>query len=185
MSSKKSLRQEMRALLSAQSPEERDRKSRLIQKKLFNTPAFQRAGTVCFYVSLPMEVNTYPMIVEALHLGKKVLAVQVDWVKKELKLKEIRHLKKDLAPGILGIPEPVAGIPEVALEEARCFIVPALAFDAGGHRLGRGGGFYDRLLARIKPEVPTIGLAFSFQQLPQIPLEDHDRIVQIVLTDKN
>ena len=184
MRTKKSLRREFRTLLSAQSMEERDRKSRVIQKKLFETPAFQSAGTVCFYVSLPMEVNTHPMIERALAVGKKVLVPLVDLENKELKLKEIRDLRKDLAPGTLGILEPVAGTKSADAREAQCFIVPGLVFDAEGHRLGHGGGFYDRLLGTLPPKVATVGLAFSFQVLPRIPFEEHDKAVGIVLTDK-
>ena len=183
LKSKRALREEIKRLLSAQSVEERDSKSRVIQKKLFETPAFQSAGTVCFYVGLPMEVNTRPMIAEALELGKKVLAPLVDLENKELKLKEIHDLEKDLSPGTLGILEPSEKARTADLDEVECLIVPALAFDREGCRLGRGAGFYDRLLARLPHETMTIGLAFSFQVLPQIPLEYHDRPVDIVLTE--
>ena len=181
---KKALRQEIRSLLSAQSAEERDQKSRAIQKKLFETPAFQRASTVCFYVSMPVEVDTHPMIERSLRSGQKVLVPLVDLENKELKLKEIRDLKTDLSPGILGILEPGAGTRDADLREAQCVVVPGLVFDLQGNRLGRGGGFYDRLLAGLPAKVATIGLAFSFQVLPKIPLEDHDRAVEIVLTEK-
>ena len=175
----------MKALLSAQSMEERDAKSRVIHKKLFQTPVFKNAGTVCFYVSLPMEVNTHPMIEESLRLGKRVLVVLVDLENKELKLKEIRDLKKDLAPGILGILEPVPQTRTADVREAQCIIVPGLVFDPKGYRLGRGGGYYDRFLKTLPSQVATIGLAFSFQVLPEIPLQDHDSAVQIVLTEKS
>ena len=184
MKTKKALREEIKHLLSAQSVEERDSKSRVIEKKLFEAPAFKSAGTVCFYVALPMEVNTLPMIERALGMGKKVLAPLVDLENKELKLKEIHDLEKDLAPGALGILEPAAKARTADLSEVECLIVPALAFDAEGCRLGRGAGFYDRLLAGLSPKTVTIGLAFSFQVLPQIPLEHHDKAVKILLTEK-
>ena len=181
---KKALRKEISSLLSAQSAEERDQKSRVIGQKLFKTPVFQRSGTVCFYVSMSMEVNTRPMIEESLKAGKKVLVPLVDLENKELKLKEIRDLKKDLAPGVLGILEPVAGTRDADVQEVQCVVVPGLGFDAQGNRLGRGGGFYDRFLARLPAKVPTIGLAFSFQVFPQIPLDGHDHAVEVVLTEK-
>jgi 5-formyltetrahydrofolate cyclo-ligase len=181
---KKSLRQEIKDLLSAQSVEERDKKSRAIQKKLFGTPVFQRAGTVCFFVSMPMEVNTHPMIEEALRLGKTVLVPLVDLENKELKLKQIRDFRKDLSPGTLGILEPASGTKDVPAKDVECVIVPGLVFDGDGNRLGRGGGFYDRLLAGLPAKASTIGLAFSFQVLPNIPLENHDRSVGLVLTEK-
>ena len=174
----------MLSLLSTQFIDERDRKSAIIQKKLFGTPSFLEAGTVCFYVSLPMEVSTHAMIGDALASGKKVLVPAVDLKNKELHLKEIRDFKKDLAPGTLGILEPVSRTKSAELGEAQCFVVPALAFDVNGHRLGRGGGFYDRLLAQLPTEVSTIGLAFSFQVFPEIPLQSHDRPVNMVLTEQ-
>ena len=183
MRDKKSLRRKALSLLSAQDAQERGRKSKVIQEKLFRHPFFLKAKTVCFFVSLPREVDTHPMIEQALVMGKKVLVPLVDLENKELKLKEVRDLRRDLAPGTLGILEPARSAREAGVEEADCFIVPALAFDAKGHRLGRGGGYYDRLLARLPKDTHTLGLAFSFQVLPSIPLEDHDRAVDSVLTE--
>ena len=174
----------MRVLLSAQSVSERDRKSRLILERLCENAAFKRAGAVCFYVPLPVEVDTRLMIERSLEVGKRVLVPLVDLENKELKLKEIRDLVKDLAPGTLGILEPVVATKEAELRDVECLLLPALAFDPKGRRLGRGGGYYDRLLAKLPAKVTKIGLAFSFQVLPQIPLEDHDRTVDLVLTEK-
>ena len=170
-------------MLSAQNAQDRDRRSLIIQEKLFRHPDFQKAGTVCFFVSLPMEVDTHPMIERALALGKKVLVPLVDLENKELKLKEVREFRRDLEPGTLGILEPAASAREAGVNEAGCFIVPAVAFDKKGYRLGRGGGFYDRLLSKLPDGTRTLGLAFSFQVLPSIPLEDHDRAVNSVLTE--
>lgn len=174
----------MLALLSAQSVQERDLKSAAIQAKLLGMRAFQSAGAVCFYVALPTEVDTHPMIEASLKLGKKVLVPLVDLENKELKLKEIRDFRKDLAPGALGILEPGPHTRSCAPSEPECYLVPALAFDEKGYRLGRGGGFYDRLLSSLTPETATIGLAFSFQVLPAVPLEPHDRAVQTILTEE-
>ena len=174
----------MKALLSAQSVGERSRKSRVIQEKLLENQAFQKAGTVCFYVALPQEVDTHDLIERSIGLGKRVLVPLVDLENKELKLKEIRDLRKDLAPGTLGILEPVSHTKIAELREAECILVPGLAFDEKGHRLGRGGGYYDRLLQGLPATITKIGLAFSFQVVPQIPLEAHDQRVDLVLTEK-
>ena len=184
MKSKKSLRQDIKALLLAQSVGERDQKSRVISKKLLEHPDFRKAGIVCFYVSMPMEVDTHPLIEASLKMGKKVLVPLVDLENKELKLKEIRDLNKDLAPGTLGILEPAASTKTVDARDVECILVPGLAFDKRGHRLGRGGGFYDRLLSQMSSRVKKIALTFSFQVLPDIPLEDHDQTVDEVLTEQ-
>ena len=174
----------MHSSLLAQSREARDQKSRLIQKKLFEHAAFRKADVVCFYVALPMEVNTQPMIEETLKMGKKVLVPLADLENKELKLYEIRDLYADLAPGALGIMEPRRDKTRQAdAKEADCVIVPGLAFSASGERLGRGAGFYDRFLSGLSAKTPKIALAFSFQVLPQIPQETHDHAVDIVLTE--
>ena len=185
MDAKKSLRREIKSLLSAQTLEERDEKSWRIQKKLFEHAAFQKAGVVCFFVALPEEVNTHPMIQGSLKSGKKVLVPLVDLENKELKLYEIRDLSTDLVPGALGILEPRPDRARRAdPKETDCVIVPGLAFSAIGERLGRGAGFYDRFLSGLPAKTPKIALAFSFQVLPQIPQETHDHRVDFILTDK-
>jgi len=184
VNTKKSLRQKTLSLLSAQNPKERDQKSRQIQKKLFKETAFCKAKVVCFYVALPMEVNTHPMIEDALRVGKKVLVPLVDLENKELKLYEIRNFAKDLAAGTLGILEPVHSQARLAdVKEVDLVIVPGLAFDKSGNRLGRGAGFYDRFLSQFSAKIPKIALAFSFQVVPQIPHETHDQRVDKVLTE--
>ena len=184
MHTKKSLRQEMKARLSAQTAVERAVKSLEIKKKLFELPVFRRSKCVWFYVSLPEEVETLPMICEALGAGKKILVPLTDLENKKLSLFEIRDPEKELRPGVLGIREPDRDLAHPAkIEEADCVIVPGLAFDKAGHRLGRGAGLYDRSLAKLSPRVPKIGLAFSFQIFPEIPQEDHDQTLDVVLTD--
>ena len=131
-----------------------------------------------------MEVNTQPMIEEALKMGKKVLVPLADLENKELKLYEIRDMAVDLAPGTLDILEPRREKTRPAdAKEADCVIVPGLAFGATGERLGRGAGFYDRFLSKLSAGTPKIALAFSFQVLPQIPQETHDHVVDFVLTE--
>lgn len=184
MDEKKSLRQKMKTLLKAQKPEERDLSSLQIQEKLLEHEAFQKAGTVCFFVSLPEEVDTRSMIAKALKSGKTVLVPLADLENKELKLYEIREPEKDLAPGALGIPEPRPEKTRRAeAKEVQCVIVPGLAFGSTGERLGRGAGFYDRFLSSLPKGTPKIALAFSFQVLPQIPQETHDQIVDFILTE--
>ncbi|NQX03040.1 5-formyltetrahydrofolate cyclo-ligase [bacterium] len=84
------------------------------------------------------------------------------------------HPGHDLVPGTLGILEPAAGTPEVALREIDAFICPGLAFDDHHHRLGRGRGFYDRLLAQARPDSLKVGICFPFQRVPDTFPEPHD-----------
>ncbi len=184
MWTKKSLRQEMRTQLRAQSLEDRDAKSLSIQEKLFRLDAYRRARTVCFFVGMDDEVNTVPMIENALSDGKRVLVPLTNLENKELKLFEIRDIRQDLAPGVLGILEPDPSKAKKAeAAEAECVVVPGLAFDQKFGRLGRGAGLYDRFLASLSPSAFKVGLAFSFQVFPDIPQEEHDHPLDAVLTE--
>jgi 5-formyltetrahydrofolate cyclo-ligase len=174
----------MRSALEAQSLEDRNRKSLKIQKKLLEHPAFRNARTVCFFVGMDTEVNTVPMIEESLALGKRVLVPRVHLEKKELRLFEVRDLHSELSLSTLGILEPNAWAKAADPASAECVFVPGLAFDAAHNRLGRGAGYYDRLLPKFGARAPKIGLAFSFQVLPEIPCENHDHPLDEVLTEK-
>ncbi len=184
MKTKKSLRREATLRLQALSPEERVQKSLRIQEKLFGLDAFRIARTVCFYVGTDTEVHTVPMIEKAIVLGKRVLVPRINLENKELKFFEIKDVRGDLAPGALGILEPDPRKAKTAsLGEVECVIVPGLAFDAFKRRLGRGAGFYDRFLANIPSKVFKVALAFSFQIFPEVPCEDHDQLMDEVITD--
>ena len=84
-----------------------------------------------------------------------------------------------LAPGAFGIHEPMDIWPRAT---PQLLLVPLLAFDATGHRLGYGGGFYDRTIALLK--VPTIGIAYAGQEVPALPVDDHDMVLDTVLTER-
>jgi 5-formyltetrahydrofolate cyclo-ligase len=175
----------MRARLKGQSLEERNQKSLLIKEKLFALDAFRRARAVCFFVGMDEEVNTLPMIEKTMAMGKRVLVPQVNLENKELRLFEVRDLRRDLRPGVLGIlePDPASAVPAKA-EDADCVVVPGLAFDKMKRRLGRGAGFYDRFLSGLDKRAFKVGLAFSFQVFPEIPHEEHDHDLDEVLTEK-
>ncbi len=174
----------MHQLLGSQSSEARRERSLRIQKKLFLLARFKKAQCICFYVSLPSEVDTTGMIDEALKQGKRVLVPLANLENKELSLYEIKSRTRDLKKGAQGVMEPrVDKTRLVRLEEAECLVVPGAAFDKKNHRLGRGKGYYDRFLKKFGPKVLKIGLAFSFQVVSRVPTEDHDASVDKVLTD--
>jgi 5-formyltetrahydrofolate cyclo-ligase len=87
-----------------------------------------------------------------------------------------------LQPGYRGIPEPTGPVVDLAVIE--CAIVPGVAFDLDGGRLGRGGGHYDRLLAALPTTCLRIGLAFSCQIVPRVPMDTHDQAVDVVVSDR-
>ena len=89
----------------------------------------------------------------------------------------------DTAPGYRGIPEPAAELPRVAIEDVDWVLVPGVAFDIHGRRLGYGGGYYDRLLALLRPGVLRVAGAFDLQVVAQVPAAPHDLIVDVIVTE--
>jgi 5-formyltetrahydrofolate cyclo-ligase len=171
---KKTLRQQIRAAKKQHTPEELHRQSDLVLQQLAAHPRFQTAQRIMLYASLPDEVQTLDFLEQWRHRKTIILPTVVgdDIIPVEL------ADNVDFAEGDFHIPEPqnhpYAGSFDL-------IVVPGMAFDREGHRLGRGRGYYDRFLAR-HPQVHTIGLCFDFQLLPEIPCEPHDRIIDEIIT---
>lgn len=183
MEDKRSLRKRVRGLMEAQAPADRRRRSLAIEEKLFALDAFRQAKAVCFYVSMPHEVDTEPMIDKALARGMRVCVPRCDGASATLTLYAIGS-RDELVPGTWGILEPSPDASRVVKpEEVGCVIVPGVAFDAEGGRVGNGKGFYDRFLKTLRPDAAKIGLAFSLQMVPGVPAEAHDVKLDLVLTD--
>jgi 5-formyltetrahydrofolate cyclo-ligase len=138
---------------------------------------------VCCYVSLPHEVQTWRMMEAMLSRGKRVVVPVTQPGTKRLTLSEVRDPASELAEGAFGVwePLPLARRP-VRMRDLDLVLVPGLAFDRRGHRLGHGHGYFDRFLARLPKTTPTVGLAFRFQFLDRLPTAAHDHPVQTILT---
>jgi 5-formyltetrahydrofolate cyclo-ligase len=123
------------------------------------------------------------MIEEMIEHGKRVVVPVTAARTRRLWLSEVRDPATDLARGAHGVwePRPGAGRP-VPLREVDLVLVPGVAFDRRGHRLGHGFGYFDRFLSRLPKTIPTVGLAFRFQLLDRLPVASHDHAVQTVLT---
>jgi len=178
MLTKAQLRNKILLRLKAQKEEQRKRKSSIIKEKLLRTAAFKKAKTVMFYMTFDGEVNTDEMIEEARQQGKQV-AVPV--CKQNRRINPCR-LKSDtgLVKGPYGIREPRPQKP-IKLKDLELVIIPGVAFDKKGNRLGRGKGYYDRFLSRLGAKITTIGLAFDFQVLPSVPATSEDVRVHRVI----
>jgi 5-formyltetrahydrofolate cyclo-ligase len=138
-------------------------------------PGFAAAQTVLLYVTaFPEEIHTEPMLRLALARAKRLLCPRVDRYERRLRLFRVADLDADLTPGTLGIPEPRAGCEEVAPDQVDWVLVPGLAFDDRGYRIGRGAGHYDRLLPKLRNGVPRWALAFDCQWVDALPVEPHD-----------
>ena len=173
---KTELRREIRARKRAMTEVEIEERSARLAQLFFASRAYQNAKTIYGYLPYNQEVRTVPMLERALKDGKKVAVPKV--YGEEMKFLYLDDLTA-VAKGYAGIPEPIADEP-VAHDETALVLMPGLAFDPQGHRIGYGGGFYDKFLA-AEPNHPTLALCYEFQMLPKLDVEDHDIPVDTVL----
>ena len=160
------------------SKEEILERSRKIQKNLFGLKQYSDSKTVMFFVSFNSEVRTHDMVIEALK-SKTVAVPKV--IHHEIEPSVIIDFS-NLVPARFGIPEPI-DIMKIAHKHIDMVLVPGIAFDREGHRIGYGFGFYDKFLAKV-PKAVKIGLAFDFQIVDHVPKETHDIPVDLIVTDK-
>ena len=176
------VRKRMREILSAMPPEAVARKSRLACQAVAALEEFRSAEAIMTYLPIAGELNATAIALAAWRLAKTVLVPKVNWRRRCMLAVEIDSLDDGLLAGRHGIPEPVRDAPWPA-DRIDLVIVPALAYDRTGARLGRGGGFYDRFLAQAELRAVACGLAFDEQVLAELPLQPHDRRVHMLVTD--
>ncbi|MGB9715175.1 MAG: 5-formyltetrahydrofolate cyclo-ligase [Thermodesulfovibrionales bacterium] len=163
---------------------ERREKDELIKFNLFNLSEFKIVKTLLFYVSFRSEVDTISLIEESLQMNKKIIVPKVDEKMHQLRLYEINNLK-ELSSGFMGILEP--SLPDERIRDMKDIdlaIIPGIAFDHSGNRIGYGAGYYDILLSNTKKKPPLVALAYEEQLIDLIPSEVHDVKVDIIVTDK-
>ena len=173
---KKELRRSIRERKRAMTEEEIVSRSEKLGVLFAQSEAYKNAKTIYGYLPYNQEVRTVPMLEQALKDGKKVAVPKV--YGDEMKFLYLDDLTK-VSKGYAGIPEPIADGP-VADDETALVLMPGLAFDPAGHRIGYGGGFYDKFLA-AEPNHPTLALCYEFQLLPELDTEEHDIPVDTVL----
>lgn len=162
----------------------RKAKDLLIKDRLFSLPEIHKAGIIFFFASFRSEVSTFPMMEEAYRLGKRIVLPRVDRKIKGLALYEVKGLS-ELSPGCMDIPEP--NVPEerrMDINGVDVIIMPGVAFDQNGNRIGYGAGFYDKLLSGLKKQTPLIAITYEEQVLDSVPSEPHDIKVHKIVTDK-
>lgn len=178
---KASLRNLILAKRKSISAAERRSKSKKIFLRLLRDPSFRRAEHIALYYGIASEVATRPLLRAALK-DKKVYLPKTEPAKKRMAFRRIRSLSKDLMKGPYGIMEPRLHCPERSVARMDLLIVPGVAFDRRGGRLGRGGGYYDRLLKKAK-RVVKVGLCFREQLVKEVPMHAHDVRMDRVVTD--
>lgn len=179
---KKRIRQELLKKLRSQDKEQRRLKSEKIKGRLYAHEKFKEADTVMFYISEDFEVDTEQMIRDSLKSGKKI-AVPITVVSQNKLIASLLiDFDKELSKGPYGILQPKSDfVRPVPLRKIDLIIVPGVAFDSRGYRLGRGTGYYDRFLSNIPENALTIGLAFDFQLVDNIPTSSHDIAVKEII----
>jgi len=176
---KDNIRKELKKIRNNLSKEYVLDKSKIIERYLFELKEFKKSSTVLFYVSYNNEVFTHDMIKRC--LGEKEIVVPISNTKnKTLILSKLENWE-NLHEGPYGILEP-RKIIEVFPENLDLIIVPGVGFDEKGNRLGHGKGYYDKLLQ--KTNAKKIGLAFECQIVNQIPTDENDIPVDMIITEK-
>jgi 5-formyltetrahydrofolate cyclo-ligase len=182
---KQAIREQARKNRVAQK--DKDEVSRGICAAFTALPAYQAARTVMWYVDAGSEVRTRHTLPQALTHGKRVV---VPWCVVETNELELFLLEdmSELVEGAYKILEPKTELRDlpakkVQPEELDLVMVPGTAFDPRGGRMGQGKGYYDRLLARARPDAPLVALAFDCQMFPEIPVAPHDVFMDLVLTE--
>lgn len=156
-----------------------------ISQRLFRLRELEAAKTVSTYINIGSEVKTGEILAWCLDQGKRVIIPVTDRANRRLIFSELRAPHRELEPGTFGILEPKPEfLRPVPLEEAQVVLVPGIAWNLQGYRIGYGGGYYDRTINSIRSRVLTIGLAYEFQIILRIPTTRYDRAVHRIVTER-
>ena len=180
---KAELRHQVRSKLAQLTAGQRSDKSKKACQNLVNTEQFRNASVVMFFLSLPHEVDTTPAILRPWQQEKTVAVPKVSWQQRHMIPVEITSLESGLETEACGLQNPVTGVP-MPIEEIDLVVTPGLAFDSQGHRLGRGGSYYDRFFDSVELRASKCGFGFSEQIVESVPTDDHDKWVDFLVTDK-
>ena len=176
---KKAMRRAIGEKKRAMTRDEIERASERLAEKFLQTKFYRDCRSIYAYLSYNQEVRTDVLIRRAIQEGKRVAVPKVYG-------DEMCFLWLDdpnqVAPGAYGIPEPIADEP-IADDDTALVLMPGLAFDPEGRRLGYGGGFYDRFLAK-EPNHPLVALCYGFQMFDHLETEPHDIPVDLVIADE-
>lgn len=173
---KSALRREIREKKRAMSIEEIEERSARLGELFAQTDAYRQVKTLYGYMPYNQEVRTIPILERAIRDGKRVAVPKVYGdTMKFIYLDDLTQVAKN----DMGIPEPVADEP-VANDKTALVLMPGLAFDEAGHRIGYGGGFYDKFLT-AEPDHPTVALCYDFQMYAHLDTEEFDIPVDVVI----
>jgi 5-formyltetrahydrofolate cyclo-ligase len=177
---KQELRSKIHAAREKMPLEKRRLDSQKLCLKLKEQFLFQSATSILFFAPMPKEPDMWTLLEGALAEGKTVALPHFDKTNRCYVPRRVQNLRNEIATGRFGIREPVAGCPEMLLADFDLVLVPGVAFDLRGHRLGRGKGYYDRWLADYAGT--KIGVAFDEQVIETVPAGKQDVRMDFILT---
>jgi 5-formyltetrahydrofolate cyclo-ligase len=181
---KSQIREEIAQKFAALSAKEIAEKTEAIENRLFDFANFLESKITLLYVNNEHEVLTENIIKRAYAYNKIVVLPAYKAENFEMELKKVDDIEKDLVPGPRDILQPdESRCKDVPIDKIDIAIIPAVALDEKGGRIGSGKGYYDRLIPRLAITTRKVALAFEAQIVPQIPIESHDRHVDIIITE--
>lgn len=182
---KQAIRQRIIAQRQQIPKSERARWSRSIAARIAEMAPYRSAKMILAYMNFGAEFESEILVQQVLADGKTLLLPRVNPAMRELELYHVEDVDTQLAPGAYGIREPIAERCErlVKLEEIEFILMPGVAFGRDGARLGYGGGFFDKLLARMVHKPVLVACAYSMQVVANIPMEANDRRVDWLVTE--
>jgi 5-formyltetrahydrofolate cyclo-ligase len=181
---KSQIREEIAQKFAALSAKEIAEKTEAIENRLFDFANFLESKITLLYINNEHEVLTENIIKRTFVYNKIVVLPAYNAENFEMELKKVDNIEKDLVPGPRDILQPDASrCKDVPIEKIDIAIIPAVALDEKGGRIGSGKGYYDRLIPRLAITTRKVALAFEAQIVPQVPIESHDRHVDIIITE--
>ena len=176
------MRHSLRSRLFGLPQSQRRNESKQASRNLISTDEYKKASSVMIFLSLPHEVDTTAVILDAWQQGKTVAVPKVSWQQRHMIPVEITSLETGFTEDRGGFKNPTTGVP-MGVEEIDLIVTPGLGFDDKGNRLGRAGGYYDRFFASELLNAKKCGFAFSQQIVESVPVEEHDERVDFLVTD--
>ena len=184
-SAKEQIRKDIAKTLNSLTEKQRTEKAKAIESKLFGFANFLEARIALLYIDGDNEVRTKSILKRAYDFNKIVVLPAFDPERLKVAILKVDHPDKDLVPGPRGVLEPnPARCKPVPLQKIDIAIIPGLAFDEKGARIGSGHGYFDRFIPELPATTRKVALAFEEQIIPQVPTESHDKHVDIIITDK-
>jgi 5-formyltetrahydrofolate cyclo-ligase len=177
---KAALRRQMRAAARPLAPEAAARAAAQFGRLLEAQACWQQARCILAFMPMPEELDVRPAVLRALQAGRRMVLPRYRPAQRDYEVCEVANLTSDLQVGAFGIAEPAAHCAVGRLSQVDFVLVPGLAFDEAGRRLGRGKGFFDRLLADVQGV--KCGVGFDWQIVAQVPVASHDIALDCLVT---